>query len=53
MNSPITQYFADRFVRKEILSYDVMCLHLEKGCTWRGKFAEFEVCTPVRPTMPA
>jgi len=44
------QYFVDRFVRKEILNDDVVCLHQEKGCTWRGKFAEFEVCPP-GPTM--
>ena len=43
-----TQYFPDRFVRKEIKNLVIICPFSEMGCNWEGKFEEYqrhvEVC---------
>ena len=36
-----TQYFSDRFVRREINNLKVMCLYSEAGCNWEGKYEHF------------
>ena len=36
-----TQYFPDRFVRREINSLDVICPFFNDGCDWEGKFEEY------------
>ena len=33
-----TQYFPDRFVKREINNLEVTCQYSEEGCTWDGKF---------------
>ena len=43
-----TQYFPDRFVRKEIKNLATICPFAEMGCSWEGKFEIYqqhvEVC---------
>ena len=43
-----TQYFPDRFVRKEIKNLVTICPFSEMGCNWEGKFEDYqqhvEVC---------
>ena len=36
------QYFADRFVKREISKLAVICPFSEAGCDWEGKFGEYE-----------
>ncbi len=41
-----TQYFPDRFVRKEIHNLEVRCYGHDNGCSWRGKLKDLEVIHP-------
>ena len=36
-----TQYFPDRFVKREINNLEVTCQYSEEGCTWEGKFGAY------------
>ena len=36
------KYFPDRFVKREILNLQVVCVYSKAGCNWEGKFREFE-----------
>ena len=37
-----TQYFPDRFVRKEIKNLSTICPFAEFGCSWEGKFEIYQ-----------
>ena len=37
-----TQYFPDRFVRKEIKNLVTICPFSEMGCNWEGNFEEYQ-----------
>ena len=36
------KYFPDRFVHREILDLEVICVYSEAGCNWEGKFRDLE-----------
>ena len=40
-NTNHTQYFPDRFVKREINNLEVICSFSEEGCTWKGKFEHY------------
>ena len=39
------QFFPDRFVRREILGFELYCSNQPQGCTWEGTVATLEVYT--------
>ena len=36
-----SQYFPDRYIRREINNLEVVCPNSEAGCDWEGKFQEY------------
>ena len=37
----LTQYFQDRFVKREINNLEVICPFSKNGCDWEGKFQDY------------
>ena len=37
------KYFPDRFVRREILNFKVICTNKSLGCPWEGTLSNYEV----------
>lgn len=37
------QFFPDRFVRREILNFKVICTNHSLGCLWEGLLSDYEV----------
>ena len=37
------QFFPDRFVRREILNFKVICTNHSLGCPWEGVLSDYEV----------